>query len=215
MRMLSDRRETLVAGVAFAALVIAGNALQGSTPALHGDAEAVVDFYTDKPTRIAIAMSLSLLSLFFLAWFLAALASAFDGLDDVHRLARRAATGASAALIALLAAGFSLNAAGALRAGEAGISPESAVVFYDGSLALTGLAAPLLMAVLLAATARVVLRSRNLPRWFGILSVALAVLGIVTPLSFVLSLLFPLWVVAAAVLMTRSLPKARAAAPEM
>jgi hypothetical protein len=215
MRMLSHRGETLLAGIAFAVLVIAGNALQGGTPALHGDAEAVVDFYTDKPTRIAIAMSLSLLSLFFLAWFLAALASAFDGLDDVHRLARRAATGASAALVALLAAGFALNAAGALRAGEAGISPESAVVFYDGSLALTGLAAPLTMAVLLAATARVVLRSRTLPRWFGMLSAALAVLGIVTPLSFVLSLLFPLWVVAAAIVMARSVPNGRAAAPEL
>lgn len=211
--MLRERRESLVAGIAFAALVVAGNALQGSTPALHGDAEAVVDFYTDKPTRIAIAMSLSLLSLFFLAWFLAAFASAFDGLDEVHRRARRAATGASAALIALLAGGFALNAAGALRAGDAGISPESAVVFYDGGLALTGLAAPLAMAVLLAATARVVLRSRTLPRWFGILSAALAVLGIVTPLSFVLFLIFPLWVVAAAVLSGRAAPKARADTP--
>ena len=42
----------------------------------------------------------------------------------------------------------------------------------DGSLALTGLAASLTMAVLLAATAAIVLRFGGLPRWFGWTSAA-------------------------------------------
>lgn len=47
------------------------------------------------------------------------------------------------------------------------------------------------MAALLAGTALLVRRGVGLPRWFGHLSIALALLGIITPLAFVLSLLFP------------------------
>lgn len=193
-----------LSGIAFFVLVVAGNALQGSTPALHGEAEAVAEFYADRPTLIAIGMSLSLVALFFLAWFVGSLRQALvraDGHDG--RLSAIASSGGVAA-IALLAAGFALNSAGALRAQEAGsIPPETAAVFYDGGLALTGLAAPLAMAVLLSATAAVVFRSRAFPRWFGWLSAVLAVLGVVTPLSFVLFLVFPVWVLVASILVYR------------
>lgn len=193
-----------LSGIAFVVLVVAGNALQGSTPALHGDADAVAEFYGDRPTLIAIGMSLSLVSLFFLAWFLGSLRRALlraEGGDG-----RLSAIGSSggAAVIALLAAGFALNSAGALRAREGGsIPPETAVAFYDGGLALTGLAGSLAMAVLLSATSVVVLRFRVLPRWFGWLSAGLAVLGVVTPLSFILFLVFPLWVLVASILLYR------------
>ena len=91
---------------------------------------------------------------------------------------------------------------------ESGIAPDVAAVFYDSSLALTGLAASVAMAVLLAATAAVTLQCGALPRWFGWLSAVLATVGIVTPVSFVLSLLFPLWVGVAAVLLVRRSPTA-------
>ncbi len=73
---------------------------------------------------------------------------------------------------------------------------------------MTGLAASLAMAVLLAATATITLQFGPLPRWFGWVSAVLALLGIVTPVSFVLSLLFPLWVAVAAILLVRSSPAA-------
>ena len=109
----------------------------------------------------------------------------------------------------MLAAGFALNSAGALRARETGIAGDVASVFYDGSLALTGLAASLTTAVLLAATAGIVLQTGAFPRWFGWTSAVLSVLGIVTPVSFVLPLLFPIWVAVAAVLLMRGLADAR------
>src|SRR5688500_11460603 len=62
-----------LSGLVFLVLAVVGNALQGSTPALHGDADAVADFYNDKATAIAVGMMLSLISVFFLAWFVAAL----------------------------------------------------------------------------------------------------------------------------------------------
>ena len=198
-----DRLSPL-SGTAFLVLVIAGNALQGSTPALHGDADAVADFYGDKATSIAVGMSLSLVSLFFLAWFLGSLRQTLLAGEERDGPLTAVATAGGVAALALMAGGFALNAAGALRAQESGSIPAGvAVTFYDGGLALSGLAAPLAMAILLAATSAVVLRSRALPRWFGLSSAALAVLGLITPLSFILFFVFPLWTTAAGILLYR------------
>jgi len=197
-----------LSGLVFVVLAIVGNALQGSTPALHGDADAVADFYNDKATAIAIGMMLSLISVFFLAWFVAALRRHLRLSEGPEGWISPLAGGAGVATLTLLAAGFALNSAGALRARESGIAPDVAAVFYDSSLALTGLAASVAMAVLLAATAVITLQFDALPRWFGWVSAVLAMLGIVTPVSFVLSLLFPLWVGVAAVLLVRRTPSA-------
>ena len=197
-----------LSGLAFAVLAIVGNALQGSTPALHGDADAVADFYNDKATAIAIGMMLSLISIFFLAWFVAALRRHLRLSEGADGWITPLAAGGGVATLTLLAAGFALNSAGALRARESGIAPDVAAVFYDSSLAMTGLAASVAMAVLLAATAVITLQFGALPRWFGWVSAVLALLGIVTPVSFVLSLVFPLWVGVAAVLLVRRSPTA-------
>jgi hypothetical protein len=198
-------------GLVFAVLAVVGNALQGSTPDLHGDADAVADFYSDKATAIAIGMMLSIISVFFLAWFIAALRRHLELSEGADGWISPLAGGGGVATLALLAAGFSLNSAGALRARESGIAPDVAAVFYDSSLVLTGLAASIAMAVLLAATAVITLKFGALPRWFGWVSAVLTVLGIVTPVAFVLSLLFPLWVGVAAVLLVRRSPHPAAA----
>ena len=190
-------------GLVFVVLAVAGNALQGSTPALHGSGDTVADFYNDKATAIAIGMMASLISVFFLAWFMAALSRHLRLAEGADGWISPLAGAGGVATLTLLAAGFALNSAGALRARESGITPDVAAVFYDSSLALTGLAASVAMAVLLAATAVITLQYGALPRWFGWVSAALAVLGIVTPVSFVLSLLFPLWVGVTAVLLVR------------
>lgn len=197
-------RAPIAAGLAFVVLAVAGNALQGSTPALHGDAGAVVRFYSDGPTLIAVAMMLSLISVFFLSVFLAAFGRALERAEVPGGWASSLARAGGTVAVALLAGGFALNSAGALRAGNDGaMAPETAVVFYDGGLALSGLAAPVGMALLLAGTALVALGPGELPRWFGWASAVLSVVGVVTPISFVLMLLFPLWVLAACVVLAR------------
>lgn len=198
------RRTAPLGGLVFLVLAVAGNALQGATPPLHGNPDEVADFYLDKATAIAVGMMLSLISVFFLAWFLAALREALSLAEGPDGWLSALAWGGGMATVALLAAGFSLNSAGALRARESGISPDVAAVFYDSGLALVGLASTVTMAVLLAATAVVILRTGAMPRWFGWVTAVLAVLGLVTPVSFLLSLLFPLWVAVAAVLLVRS-----------
>lgn len=211
MTAVTWERRAPLTGLAFLVLAVVGNALQGSTPALHGETAAVAEFYTDKGTAIAVGMMLSLVSVFFLAWFLGSLRRRLAVSEGPGGWMTSVASSGGVATLSLLAAGFALNSAGALRARETGIAGGVAAVFYDGSLALTGLAASLTMAVLLAATAAIVLQFGGLPRWFGWTSAGLAVLGIVTPVSFVLSLLFPVWVAVAAVLLARTSPETRAA----
>lgn len=211
MSAVAWERRAPLSGLVFLVLAVAGNALQGSTPALHGEAEAVADFYTDKGTAIAVGMMLSLVSVFFLAWFLGCLRRHLATSEGPDGWMTSVAWAGSVATLSLLAAGFAINSAGALRARESGIAGDVAAVFYDGSLAITGLAASLTMAVLLAATAAIALLFGALSRWFGWTSAVLAVLGIVTPVSFVLSLLFPLWVAVAAVLLMRAPARTRPA----
>lgn len=142
MATVDWRDRAPLSGLVFVVLAVAGNALQGSTPALHGDADAVADFYNDKATAIAVGMMLSLISVFFLAWFLAALGRHLRLSEGADSWISPLAGAGGVATLTLLAAGFALNSAGALRARESGIAPDVAVVFYDSSLALTGLAWP-------------------------------------------------------------------------
>lgn len=191
-------------GVVFVVLAVAGNALQGSTPAPHSKADVAARFYTENATTIAVGMMLSLVSVVFLACFIAVLRRHLALSEGPDGWMTSLAWGGGVGTLTLLAAGFAINSAGALRARDGGVTPEAAAVFYDSSLALTGLAAAVTMAILLAATAAVTLQFAAFPRWFGWASAALAVLGIVTPVSFLLSLLFPLWVAVAAVLLARA-----------
>ena len=186
-----------------------GNALQGATPAIHGNPDAVADFYTDKATAIAVGIDAApLISVFFLwpgFWPLFV-----TGLSDCGRPltagSLRWPGGGGVATATLLAAGSALNSVGALRAREGDISPDVAAVLYYGGLAMVGLAGTVAMAVLLAATCAVTLGFDAFPRWFGWATGVLAVLGLVTPVAFLLSLLFPLWVAVAAVLLMRKPP---------
>ncbi|MDP5181632.1 hypothetical protein QOZ88_03200 [Blastococcus sp. BMG 814] len=209
MPLSTSRHALLAAAGGFAALAVAGNALQGTTPAPHAEPGEVLRFYAAAPDRIAVAMMLSLLALVPLAVFLAALVRALEDARTADPWPARMAGLGGAVATGLLAGGFALVSAGALRAGSpAGLAPESAVVFYDGGLALSGLAAPVGMTVLLAGTAACVLRTTAFPRWFGWASAGLAAVGLVTPLSFLLALVLPLWVlVAAVVLSRRSVPE--------
>jgi len=75
------------------------------------------------------------------------------------------------------------------------------VVLQDGSSILQGLAATMAMEVLLAATAIVTPRFRALPAWLGWASTLLAVIGLIGPISWVLLLLFPLWMLVTSIVL--------------
>ncbi|MFB9446917.1 hypothetical protein Dvina_25690 [Dactylosporangium vinaceum] len=56
------------------------------------------------------------------------------------------------------------------------------------------------------------LRTATLPKWFAVLTVVLAVIGVLGPLAVVVYLLLPLWLVAASVVTARG-PAVRAQSP--
>jgi hypothetical protein len=192
-----------LSGAIFAVLVIAGNLLQGATPPLHGDPSEAAAFYAGSPLMIALGMSLSLISLFFLAWFLSALRQALLLREGQPGTLSTLAFGGGLTALGLLAAGFSFNAAGALRAQNNTITADIAVVFYDGGAILMGLAATLALAIMLAATAVATHRFKVFRSWFGWLAAVLAVVGLLGPVAWLLLLLFPLWALTASILLLR------------
>src|SRR5680860_230127 len=105
MTTVNWRDRAPLSGLVFVLLAVAGNALQGSTPALHGDADAVADFYNDKATAIAVGMMLSLISVFFLAWFLAALGRHLRLSEGADSWVSPLAGAGGGATLTLLAAG--------------------------------------------------------------------------------------------------------------
>lgn len=193
-----------LSGVAFVVLAVVGNFLQGESPDFLDDPGTLTEFYVDNADNILIGMSLALISLLFLVWFLASLRRRLAVDEGSRGEFNMAAFGGGLLATAMLAAGFSLNALGGLRADEDGeLSSDLAVMLYDGSSILMGLAAPIGMAVLLAAVAVVVLRFRGFPVWFGWLSALVAVVGLIPPVSWILLLGFPVWVLIASVLLYR------------
>lgn len=149
-------------------------------------------------------MNLALVSLVFLVWFLSSLRRTLLAAEGGDGRLTAVAFGGGLITTALLMAGFALNALAALRADEDGtIAAEVAVVLQDGSSILQGLAATMAMVVLLAATAIVTLRFRALPIWLGWASVVLAIIGLIGPISWIVLLLFPLWVLATSIVLYR------------
>jgi len=193
-----------LSGVAFVVLVVVGNLLPGEPPDFLDEPGTLTDFYVDNANEILLGMSLSLISLLFLVWFLASLRRRLAADEGGRGEFNMVAFGGGLVATAMLAAGFSLNALGGLRADEDGeLSSDLAVVFNDGSSVLMGLAGPIGMAVLLAAFAVVVVRFRGFPVWFGWLSALLALVGLIPPVSWTLLLGFPVWVLIASVLLYR------------
>ena len=204
--MLASRWDRLgpLSGVLFVVLVVVGNLLPGEPPDFLDDPDTIAAFYVDNAGEIMLGMSLALISLLFLVWFLARLRHRLAADEDGQGQFNVVAFGGGLVATSMLAAGFSLNALGALRADEDGeLSADLAVVFSDGSSVLMGLAGPIGMAVLLAAFAVVVLRFRGFPAWFGWLSALMALVGLVPPVSWTLLLAFPVWVLIASILLYR------------
>lgn len=195
-------------GVAFAVLAVGGNLLQGAVPKAHEDPSEAVSFYLGEPTRISIGMVAALLGVVVLLWFLGVLRDRL--LAEEQGAGRLAHTAFAGGIVgsALLAAGLAVNAAGALRARSLdAISEDVAVVFFDGSFILMGLAAATGFAATMLATGVLARRTGMLPRWAAWLSIAFAIPGLVAPVAWVLLLLFPLWTAVIGVLLARPSPR--------
>jgi hypothetical protein len=203
-------------GVVAVALFLLGALVHdviGDVP--DGDAPAAqfASYYQEEDGSIWWASILIFIGLAFFLWFVSTLRAVLQEVEGgVGRLASTAHAGGIATAV-LIFAGFGTQVSAAILVSDrdAPIDPEVAVGFWwvgDGMI----VAAFYATAVLLAASGFVFLRSGTLaPRWFGWVTLALALLLLVPWINWLGFFAFAVWVVATSILLWRSTGGSRTA----
>jgi len=202
------RWETLapLTGVAAVLLFIAGfivHDVVGDTPDTNAPASEFSRYYQEEDGSIWFGSILISFAIVFFFWFVGTLRAALQAAEGtVGRLANTAFAGGIAVGV-LVAAAVGTQVSAAILVGErdAPIDPESAVTYWfmgDGIFLASFYGA----AVLLGATGLVALRSGVFPRWFGWLTLAVAVVLVIPWINwaaFIFAL--PIWIVLTSLLL--------------
>jgi hypothetical protein len=202
---VATRRVTGAAGLAVAALFIAGNALWAiEQPQAGASARQIVAFYTHTSGRIIAGASVSLVAGALFVLFAAGLRAILDDVADDGVLGTTAFGGALLAVATGLGA-ETINMAGALRAEHGQLSAELGRALFEISYVLGYNAAGVGVGILILAVAAAALRARSLlPRGLALVLIVVG-LAFLTPLSrFLLAPSFLLLLVASAQLLRSS-----------
>jgi hypothetical protein len=151
-------------------------------PAPGSSAAELIDFYTDLSSRIVVGGLASLFSIAIWTFFAGALRSVLAELEGDELLADVAFGGT----LLGLATGFgaeAVNMAAAFRADDGELTEPLALALFDISYVFGSYATGIGFGVALLAIGAVALRSGALlPRWLGLVALALG-LAMVTPLA--------------------------------
>ena len=197
-----------LAGVVFVVLVVVGALIGGNPPKPNDSAAKIVKYFTDNHNRLRVGSYLSGVALIPFLWFLGTLFGRLRGAEGgAGRVSGIALTGGVATVaIAMVANGLGAYAA---------LHPEGSVGSFQISSILFGYVA-FAIAVLVAATSVVALRSNLLPSWFAWAGEALAVAWLVgaasvstqsdaiNTIGFVVFLIWAVWIVVLSVLLYRA-----------
>jgi hypothetical protein len=204
--LAADRRERLTPlyGIVFVVLTVVSIVLSSSESPeeFPGEVREIVEYWENDPGMLIAAGWVGLIGGLFLFLFLGVLVSRMRAVEGgAGRLSATAfAGGVAAGTSGLMIDTVSL--AGALRAEEDGvIPPQTATALYDISQMIVGAALPFSLAVLIAATAALALRTSFLPRWFGIVSIVLALGLLILPISWAFTALALLWALVVSILL--------------
>jgi hypothetical protein len=158
-------------GVLFVVLVVVAAVIGGSPPKPSDTAQTIENYFKDNQDALRIGSYLNGLAMIPLLWFLATLFGRLRRAEGgTGRVSGIALTGGVAAVaIAMIANGFSAFAA-LHPVGSTGTFLASTILFGYAGFAI---------AVFVAATSIVVLRTKLLPQWFGAIGAALAVFWLV------------------------------------
>ncbi len=202
--MVNDSRlERLspLTGVLMVLLALVGVALLGIYEYLPS-ADRAREAFTENPTRTYIAGYLGLLSAFFLMWFAGSVFVALREREGGSGRLSTVAFGGGVASGVVWATGFSIILTAGERAGAAGgISAAQAVTLYDLYGSVLGMSA-IPLAVFIAATAAISLRTRMFPGWFGWAS-ALVAFGLLTPISYLILAFALVWLLGVSISLYR------------
>ena len=194
-----------LAGVVFVVLAVIGGFIGGSPPKASDSAEKIAKYFQDNQGNLKVGAYLTGLALVPLLWFLGTLFGRLRRAEGgAGRVSRIALTGGiAAAAIAMVGNGFGAYSA---------LHPEASAGSYQISSVLLGYAA-FAIAVFVAATSIVVLRTGLLPSWFAWAGEALAIAWLIGAASvstestaiftigFVVFLLWAVWLVVLSVLL--------------
>lgn len=190
-------------GVLFGVLLVTGGLMTSRGAEDELSATQLVTVFEHSATRILVGAGLLLLSAAVLLWFVACLRTRLmrDG-DDGHLAAMVSTAGGAATAMALVSA--TVKAGAVDRTARPGsIGPEQAAGAWDLYRDLLGTALPVMMAVLVAATAVAARRSG----WFDpgaiLLSWVLVAGLLVLPIAWMFAAGGVLWIAAVSIAMTR------------
>ncbi len=197
-----------LAGVVFVVLVVVGALIGGSPPMPSDSSDTITKYFTDNQDQLQVAAYLNGLAVVPFLWFLGSLFGRLRRAEGgAGRLAGIALAGGVATVpIAMVANGL---------AAEATLRPAGAPGEFRLSTILFGYTA-FAIAVLVAATSIVVVRTRLLPAWVGwageVLAAGWLAAGLavssqkdaIAAIGFVVFLMWAAWIVVVSVLLSRS-----------
>lgn len=191
------RRLAPLTGVVFVVLYVIATVIgMSDSPDFAGTEREITEYYTDKKDEVLIGSFIAVIATPFYIWFLGCLRSAIARAEGGTTRLASTAFGAGIAAGAAGVSGLMVNAMGALRVDEQdAIAPAVATAYYDIGQILAYAATPALIAAGLAATAVASLRYRAiLPVWLAYVTLVLAVIDVIPPISWIGTLLGVLWV---------------------
>jgi len=190
-----------LAGVLFVVLAIVSLFLSAG-PDFLADTSEVAEFYADHSGRIIAAEIIGGLAIFVFFWFVGAVRNRLRVPETPEGGLPALVFGGGIAGGTLVLVANAATMAGAFRADEDGrIDPAAAAALNDFSSIMVGIAAPVALAVFVAATGVVSIATGILPRWLGWISLLLA-LGFLAPLiSFIFWVPFAVWVLVVSVIL--------------
>lgn len=205
-------------GIAFVVILAIGNFLAPNPPAQDDPIEEVIDFAVDNRSALLIGSYLTGLALVFGLWFLGSLRTFLMRAEGgIGRLAAVAFAG-GVVFVAIVLVSNAVGNGITLRIAEEG-DPVAVRALFD-TLTVLIASASFPVAVLVAATSIVAMRTGVLPRWYGWAGPVLTLLflvagtgvyidhGFLAPgggFSLIAFVVFALWVLVTSVLMMQRL----------
>jgi hypothetical protein len=192
-----------LAGVVFVVLALIA-LFTASGEDFLADPADVADYYVDNSGRVIVAEIIGGYAVFAFFWFVGAVRNRLRVPETPEGGLPALAFGGGVAAATLILVANAATMAGAFRAEEDGqIDPAVAAALNDVSSLIIGVAAPVALAVFVAATSLVSIATGVLPRWLGWLSLLLALGFLIPYISFIFWLPFGLWVLVVSVLLYR------------
>jgi hypothetical protein len=192
-----------LAGIVFVVLAVISLATASGEEFL-AEPEEVADYFLDHSGRIMVAEILGGFAIFAFFWFVGAVRNRLRVPQTPEGGLPALAFGGGIAAATLVLVANAVTMAGAFRADEDGrIDPSVAAALNDISSLIVGIAAPVALAVFVAATGIVSITTGVLPKWLGWASLLIALGFLIPYISFIFWLPFGVWVLVVSVLLYR------------